>query len=403
MWVKSTFGRARRPILSPICVLALLVGSGCGIFGDDDLPPMTLERLDGPVTVTRGGETIPVTGERSIEPGDVIETGEDGVAEFSLDGERLVKLAPRTRVRVTSTSALESLGGSLLADTGERTTVRFGAVEASSHVGTFRVDTGFASARAASLDGVLDLSVTGEAPLAVDPFFEARVAANDLPGITRPYRFDPSDIFDKERLGKWVELDRTLNQLGDGLSTQLGRSRPNLDYFSDRVGGREVGFMRPFLRRPAGQLLIGLSIAANSDPGLRPGFVRGMDLFDQGGAWGIVAAILRAENVRAVVAEVRGAIEDTGTVAGGQRSEPDFVASTGAGSSGGDGDPASGDDGGTGGGDGGGGDELGDEPSDPQPAPTPPEDECEDNTVGCTLAGLGVQPAPSPTSLLSGG
>ncbi|MQB00032.1 MAG: hypothetical protein GEU78_07015 [Actinobacteria bacterium] len=382
-----------------LVLLVLLSGTGCGFFDDDALPPMTLERIEGGVRVMRGSEEFVVKGQFSIEPRDVIQTMRNGLADFSLEGDRRVKLGHQTRVRVTSTSALESLEGSLLAEAGEPTRVRFGTIEARSPDGTFRIDTGFASVRAASFDGDLGLTVAGEPPLTVKPYFEARVAANDLPGTTAPYRLEPSDVFDRDHLSKWIELDRTLNQLGDGLANQLGRSRPQLGYFSDLAEGANVRFMRPYLRRPPVDLLIGLSIAMNSETGLRPAFQDAFDYLDQGAVWGIVAAILRADNTRSVVAQVRGAIEATGAVAQGEGSAPDFVATSGGSSSGTSGG-ASGDSGGGGsGGDGGstgGGTEQGggDEPS------PPPDDGCQ-TTIDCTLQGLGIQPSPEPTGILS--
>jgi hypothetical protein len=379
--------------------LVLFSGAGCGLFSDDQLPPMTLERVDGHVQVLRGSEEIVVEGQFSIEPGDVIQTMKDGLADFSLEGDRQIKLAPRTRVRVTSTSAIESLEGSLLAETAESTRVRFGTIEARSSDGTFRIDTGFASVRAASFDGDLGLTVAGEPPLTVKPFFEARVAANDLPGTTSPYQLDPGDVFDRDHLSKWVELDRTLNQLGDGLANQLGRQRPPLAYFRDLADGANVSFMRPYLRRPANELLIGLSIAENSKSGLRPSFEDAFDYVDQGAVWGIVAAILRADDTRAVVAGVRGAIEAAGTVAEGEGSEPDFVTASDSSSGAVDGV----DDSGGGGGSGGGGSEPdgdGEEPREPDEPSPPPEDECE-NPVECTLEGVGIEASPTPTEVIA--
>lgn len=384
-----------------LALLVLISGTGCGFFDDDDdLPPMTLERIEGGVQVVRASEEIEVTGQFSIEPGDVIETLDDGLADFSLEGDRQVKLAPRTRVRVTTTSALESLDGSLLAEVEEPTRVRFGTIDARSPDGTFRIDTGFASVRAASFDGDLGLTVAGEPPLTVKPYFEARVAANDLPGTTAPYRLEPSDIFDRDHLSKWVELDRTLNQLGDGLANQLGRSRPRLAYFSDLADGASVRFMRPYLKRPADELLIALSIAKNVERGLRPAFVDAFEYLDQGAVWGIVAAILRVEDTRSVVAQVRGAIEATGAVAAGEGGEPDFVVT-----SGGTGTPGFGgmpDD--TDGGDDsdGGGDGDGQKPPKRDKPSPPPEDECA-NAVECTLEGIGIEPTPSPDGVSAPG
>jgi hypothetical protein len=379
-----------------LALLVLISGTGCGFFADDELPPMTLERIDGRVQVLRGSEEIVVQGQFAIEPGDVIQTMKDGLADFSLEGDRHVRLAPETRVRVTSTSALESLEGSLLAESAEPMRVRFGTIEARSPDGAFRIDTGFASVRAASFEGDLGLTVAGEPPLTVKPYFEARVAANDLPGTTTPYQLEPSDVFDRDHLSKWVELDRTLNQLGDGLANQLGRTRPRLPYFSDLADGKNVRFMRPYLRRPADELLIGLFIARNAEIGLRPAFEDAFDYLDQGAVWGIVAAILRADDTRSVVAGVRRAIEATGAVAQGEGDEPDFVTASGGSSSG----SVGGDDGGASD-DGGGGSKGGDEDTGGGTSPSPPpEDECT-NTLDCTLQGIGIQPTPSPTGVFS--
>lgn len=397
MWADHTGAGLMRRGPWVLALLVALSGSGCGLFAEEKLPPMTLERLDGRVRVVRGPEHIDVKGQFSIEPGDVVETMPGGLAEFTLEGDRRVKLASGSRVRIISTVALESLAGSLLAQTAETTRVRFGTIEASSQEGTFRIDTGFASVRAATFDGELGLTVAGERPLTVQPFFEARVSANDLPSRTQPYRLEASDIFDRDHLSKWVELDRTLNQLGDGLANQLGRSRPTLGYYSDLLDGRDVRFIRPYLRRPADELLIGLSIARNTDMALRRAFRDALGYVDQGAVWGIVAAILRADDTRSVVAGIRSAIEETGAVAAGQGGDADFVAAGGQAPGSGDlstpdggGDAAPPEDGGGG----------GSQPRDPDEPSPPPDDEC-GSPIDCALEGIGIEPSPSPTGVLS--
>jgi hypothetical protein len=147
-------------------------------------------------------------------------------------------------------------------------------------------------------------------------------------------------------------------------------------------------------------LLIGLSIAQNARERLPHAFKDAFAYLDQGAVWGIVAAILRAENTRSVVAAVRGAIADSGVVAAGEGGEPDFIADSG-GSAPGD-ETTAPPDGGNGGGGGGDRNNGGGEkpPDDGEPSP-PPEDECE-TTIDCTLEGIGVEPSPSPTGVVTG-
>ncbi|HEV3472883.1 MAG TPA: hypothetical protein VG408_06705, partial [Actinomycetota bacterium] len=148
--------------LSILLTLAVVAGTACWPFGDDQvLAEMTIRRQSaGVVTIERGGEQIPVTDEDvPLQPGDVIRTARNGVANLRLEGDRQAWIAEvgdtglGTETRIIGTDALEGRSGTIVASAAEPMRVRFGDAVATATDATFRVDQRAGAARAASYDG----------------------------------------------------------------------------------------------------------------------------------------------------------------------------------------------------------------------------------------------------------
>lgn len=318
--------------LNIFLILAVLAGTACWPFGGDQvLAEMTIRRSSegGVVTIVRGSEQIPVTDEDvALQNGDVIRTAKNGVANLRLEGDRQAWIAQvgdtrlGTETRVVGTDALEGRSGTIVAAAVEPMRVRFGDVVATGTESTFRVDQRAGAARAASYDGVVRLTAPGEAAVTMDRLREVQASAGDL-RTERPYQLDPNDPFDRRELAAVITLQAELDVLGSALQSQLGKQRPTLGYF-EVLADRSVASMKPYLRRPPSDLLTAFTIATNTDAHpFASAITEAFSLRDDGGEWGVVAAILRADP-RLLLADLNDIIVATGAVAGGQGDTAEF-------------------------------------------------------------------------------
>jgi len=386
--------------LTIFLAIALVAGLACS--DQDALEDMELKVVAGAATVLRDGESIRVDDTLGLKPGDVIETKQDAIVSFALEGgseERRGELQGGSTILIRSTSSVEAQEGNLLMRVSEPTTVMMDSVETRTAGATFRIDRGFGSDRAGVYAGAIDLDAPGQSELRLGPLYQATLVAGDLPNQERPYRLNKRDAWDQRLLEEVVSLEQELELLARGLTPQLRGQRPDLAYFRALIGGGDVGFMRSYLQRKPVDLLIGFTIARNDSQRLSDAFEESFRLFDQGARWGIAAKIMEVEP-RPVVAQLERLILGTGVVAadGGGNDGADFSVAA----------AASGTNAATGSTDGtstptdpsepppdGGGNEK------PRPKPTedPPE-ECS-NSAECTInevLGQGPSPSPSPSS-----
>ncbi|HEV3472420.1 MAG TPA: hypothetical protein VG408_04340, partial [Actinomycetota bacterium] len=194
--------------------------------------------------------------------------------------------------------------------------------------------------------------------------------------------------------------------------SQLGRQRPTLGYF-EVLADHNVAPMKPYLRRPPVELLTAFTIATNTDAhSFESAIQDAFDLRDDGGEWGVVAAILRS-NPRLLLADLSDIIVATGAVAdgGGETAEFTLAAAEAADQSGTISEPPpdqgdsidngdDGDDGDEGGG--GKGDE--DPPEEPQECTSGPECDVQkaEKEIRDRLGGGDPDPSPSPSNLAHG-
>ena len=403
--------------LNILLIVSVVAGTACWPFGDDALlAEMTIRRQSGGVvTIVRGSQQIPVTNEDvPVQPGDVIRTTDDGVANLRLEGDRQAWIAQvgdsrgGTETRILGTDGLDGRSGTIVAAAIDPMRVRFGDVVAGGGDAIFRIDQYAGAARAASYDGTVRLTAPGEAAVEMDRLHEVQASAGDL-RTARPYQLDPNDPFDRRELAAVITLQAELDVLGSALQSQLGRQRPSLDYF-EVLADRNVDAMKPFLRRPPADLLTAFTIATNTDASPFATAIKdAFALRDDGGEWGVVAAILRS-NPRLLLADLNDIIVATGAVAGGQGDTAEFTLAAAEAADEGttisepppdsdDGD--NGDDGNNGGNGGGGGDE--EPPEEPQECTSGPECDVQkaEKEIRDRLGG-DPSPSPSPSNLVDG-
>jgi hypothetical protein len=414
-------------------VLSLVAGVLLWPFGGQEaLAAMTLRAEDtgGRVEILRPSQKAIVVGSEdvAVQPGDVIRTYKGGLAQVALEGERVAWVGgreqpaaavPEAQMEIISTTTVETETGTVMAEATDPMKVRFGDAVASATDSVFRVDRRAGAARAASYKGTVRVSAPGETDVVLDRLYEAPATASDL-RPAQPYRLDPADPFDGRELSAVLELENRLGVISQGFANELGNQKPTLGYFRAFAGNQNIEPIKRYLRRPAIDLLLGFTIAMNTKAyGFGDALDTAFENRDNGGSWGVVAAIVRSDP-GLLVADLNNIIDASRIVAVGD-SGPVFDAAAGQdaslgnvapppGGGGGDENVAPPPGGGGGGDDDGGGDGGGNPPEEPEEA----EDcnsnlECTVNDAGDQLPGGGggggggdPEPEPSPSNVLDG-
>jgi hypothetical protein len=316
--------------LSILLAVALVAGTACWPFdGEEPLAEMSVRNEAGLVQIRRGDDVIKVgESDKTVEPGDIIETRKFGRANLRLEGDRQVWISGATidlaQARVVSPTSLEGRTGTVLAHAGDHMKVSFGAVVASADDASFRIDQRAGGARAASLDGTLRLAAPGEPTMQVDRLFEVPASAGDLRG-ERPYQLNVDDPFDKKELARVVDLEIELQQLSLGFSNQLSGQKPDLAYFRALGDGTRVDPIKPFLKRPTVDLLTAFTIATNTTAhSFGEAIDRAFQHHDEGGSWSVVAEILRSKPAL-LIADLSDIFVATGAVADGSAENAQFT------------------------------------------------------------------------------
>ena len=322
--------------LSIPIVLCLFAGVACWPFdGEQALAAMSLRKQgDGRVEIIRGSESIPVEGsDVSVEPGDLIKTYKGAQAQVALEGDRVAFLGgadsaapgiPQGQMRIVDPTSIEAETGTVVAEAQEEMEVAFGNATASSDNGVFRIDRRSGSARAAAYSGTALLSAPGEANIVLERLMESPATASDL-RAPQPYQLNPEDPFDSQRLEGVITLEQQLGQKSAGLASQLNGQKPGLDYFSALADGANVRALKPYLDQPTIDLLVGFTVASTTEEyEFAPAVRKAFGYRDQGGTWGVIAAILHS-NHRLLVADLTDIAVSTGAVAEGTGEEVQFT------------------------------------------------------------------------------
>jgi hypothetical protein len=302
--------------------------------GESALAAMTLRKENsGKVEIVRGSETIPVgSDDVAVQVGDVVRTFKGGLAQVALEGDRLAwvggtgQLMPGTaeaQMRIVDTMSVESDTGTVMAEAQEPMKVHFGNAVASASDAVFRVDRRSGAGRVASYTGNVRLSAPGEPSVNLDRLFEAPLTASDLRG-SQPYRLNPQDPFDRQKLEGVISLEGDLGRKSAGFANQLEGRKPSLSYFRALADGRNVDALKKYMNKPTIDLLLGFTVAMNTPR--TPFGTAVQDAFeyrDEGGSWGVIAAIMRS-NTKLLVADLEDIIAASQVVAGGTGGDAEF-------------------------------------------------------------------------------
>lgn len=361
-----------------LVLVAALISGACSGAGSDPLGAMQLQRTSdgGAVTVARGDETLEVDDEFDLKPGDVITTSKDATATLRLGGEgQTVSLGPAARVEVIDEGEVDAQAGSVLVSAGEPTEVAFGDARAVASGGVFRLDRTTTTTRLGTYSGSVSVTSPGEERATVERLFQVSVAAGDV-SPPRPYQLDPTDAWDRERLGDVADLDQDLERLSAAFANQIRGEEVGLEFVRNVTGLERVGFVKPYLGRPPVDVLVASAIADEIRRPLPRAFRGVLELREQNGSWGVIAAIERVKG-RALIASVEEMFQGTGAFAASASGE---TSASGDGGSTGDGSGSPGttppDE------NGGGGDGPGPSPS---PSPSPSDEECNGDVVECAV------------------
>lgn len=392
-----------------MCVFAAVLFWPFG--GESALAAMSLRKENsGKVEIVRGSETIPVgTDDVAVQVGDVVRTFKGGLAQVALEGDRLAWVGgtgqsmPGTaeaQMRIVDTMSVESDTGTVMAEAQEPMKVHFGNAVASASDAVFRVDRRSGAGRVASYNGNVRLSAPGEPNVNLDGLFEAPLTASDL-RRSQPYRLNPQDPFDRQKLEDVISLERELGQLSAGFANQLQRRKPRLSYFRALADGKNVDALKAHMNKPAIDLLLGFTVAMNAN---KTPFSSAIDdafgYRDEGGSWGVIAAIMHS-NTKVLVADLNDIVAASRVVAGGTGG--DAVFSVAAAEAAGSGNPGA--------------------PTDPNPPsddddaqpppddddenePPPPDQEPDECTSGPECDAQEIRdrllPSPEPTDVVDG-
>jgi hypothetical protein len=394
-------------------VMVLIAGTACWpVDGDEALAAMTLRKSAGKVQILRASQPAINVGEEdvAVQPGDVINTFEGGLAQIALEGERsawvggtqITKGVPEAQMRIISTTTVESVTGTVMAEATDPMKVRFGDAVASGSDSVFRVDRRAGTARAASYEGTVRIAAPGESNVVLDRLFEAPSTVSDL-RAPQPYHLDPADPFDRKQLTDVIELEKTLSQLSVGFVNQLGRKKPTIEYFRAFAANEDVSHIKQYMGRKTLDLLLGFTVALNTkDYPFAEALDEAFSNRDDGGSWGVVAEII-GSNPKLLVADLQGIIDASRVVAGGSGESPVFSAASAQNASTGGGSQPIASNPGDGGG---GGGQVEEPPSNGGGGDDPPPEQAEDCNSGpeCDVKKItdGVPtPNPSPSDILN--
>ena len=384
-------------VVGTAVLLAAVLVSAVGVAAlrsDTADADTVLVRGDGVTFELADGTTRPGEVGEAVPRGATVRAGVTGAELQTRD--RKVLLGGQTAVTVLDGVRQELLSGFVLVEASDAPGLELqtpAAAVTTADDSLVRVDAG-SLLRVGVLrgDAAAVRAVGRRATAQVDTYFQVQVPAGGLPGPSTPFVLTPGDAYERRLAADLVRADEDLNALASRLDSDGSAGRAVTVALTDELDGVAVA--------PGSEGAVGYLIARASDEtDLATGYTTVRGLREDGGSWGIVAAIVSApvDEVSAAL----GALLDPGTVpvVASRPLDADAVLDLG-GSSGGE--PTTPD--GprpapqpTGGG-GGGGTPDNPEPT-PTPSPTEPTDPVTDvvDDVVDTVTDL-IDPSPSPTS-----
>jgi hypothetical protein len=217
-----------------------------------------------------------------------------GAATLEFSGGRRLELRQGSAVKADRTPSILSGDALLVAPATTKLTVRSAGSTIVLSQGAARLSRGL-GIEAAAYRGTLTLTSAGHS-LVVPALRQAGIPSlGVVPARPEPLRLQSNNVWDRRFLGDAIELTEQLQTRSDGLTGQLRRSETrSVGFFTTLLpvldGQREFNDVLLNPTRPAGETLVGASIAAAGHAGDFAKRWQSVFAFrDAGAAWGLVA------------------------------------------------------------------------------------------------------------------
>jgi hypothetical protein len=286
------------------CVALSLTGCGFRSVSDE---PVTLDAVRGAVVVSGGTERAAADGAK-LGKGDRVRTGATGTATLVVRGRRVV-LGGGTDVTVPDGATVDLTTGALLVDRrhGPGLTLHAGDTTIDDvGEGALRVERTFSVSVAGLSAGARLRTATGSR-LSLPALYQARAAGRALPGAGAPLQLR-HDAWERSVIPKLLTDDDRLNDIAEGLDGPDAPVVPAAFRPGNGVRSSDV-----LLAEAIGR-------AAGDDAARRARALR-----DQGGSWGVVAALVETSplDVGSALSDVlKGASASTAPASGAPSRTP---------------------------------------------------------------------------------
>ena len=274
--------------IAGISVLLMIMG-GCTL-GRDRNAPMRLEMIEGTAQLSRDGKVSTVRRTSSVEVGDVIKVGSNGLAELRLAPGRGFELAG-AQVEITGRSTLSLLRGDVLADVSSPAVIKTDGLEVSANRSAFRLDKAL-STRVGVYESQQGVNARSTGASVRVPRLRQTIVAGGIVDVAKPLRLSSADRWDRRYLQQVIELDERLINFGRGLEAQLGVLQSTAFFQQVSPPDTDLSFLGAYVPNRRSDLLIGLSIAMESKKlqGLLPErFASVFGLWENQATWGLIA------------------------------------------------------------------------------------------------------------------
>ena len=284
-------GRAARTAVSVAVVVLLLAGIGAVVLRPDDGPgpDQAQLRIDGSVTVTRADGTTEVTGnDLVVDFGDTITVDEGTVVLELAAGQHYELRAGNVDSELVVGAPPTLVAGDALVVGGFPAAITVGTATVTAQ-GASKVDA--AVPQVAAYAGRTRINGTGD----LDHVLGLRQVVLTSSAAPEPFRYDPSDAWDRRFLGEAIAFGRRLEALARGYTgdVQAGGGRSE-SFFESVIPSLadEREFTADLLDpdRAPGETLVGAAIAAQGRIGtFRQRWEATFAFRDAGAEWGLVA------------------------------------------------------------------------------------------------------------------
>jgi hypothetical protein len=276
---------------------AMLAGLGLSACGNDVRQASTVVRAARAATLElAGGASRPATVGMTVPRGATVRTAPGGSAALAAAG-RTVLLGSATAVTVLDGAREQLRQGVVLVDARRSPGLALDAGAATVRTprgGLARVERG-ALLRAAAYRRTLDVRATGRrASAAVPGLYQVQVPAGGLPGRVTPLALTPHDSWERSYVLGLVTADADLTALADGLDRNPASGSAVLR----AVPATYAAGVTSVPGEPRSETALAFVLARATRVPTPGQYARVRGLRQDGGSWGVVAALVRADVAR---------------------------------------------------------------------------------------------------------